>query len=737
MLGKRRFTQFGLALLLGGACAGGQQKAPGIDFDSAGFEGFDETHFDLLAADCSYSTTDPLTREMTLTVGADETAYLFKRVADSVVVANANKAGVECTVQTTKKITINGANGSAHKVILDFYGGTFGLATTTSGPNIIIALGSDAGNTLKIRGTPNADLLTFGTNGTTSYAAISVVGATARTTPDISFTGVKSVVASTGAGNDVISGQGGTTLGTSVLPLLGSISMTLYGGDGNDTITSGATSSGVRNSLFGGAGNDLFPQLATLGADDISGGADTDTVDYSARTSAVNVTVNTDIVGVAAVGSLTCVVKTSIADNDSFQIFSALASSTKFAYQVTPSPGFVQTDMTAVIIDISNVLIVTDVDVAGATYTAIHDAHGALAVTATSPGTTATIALTNDAIGTAGNQAIVILSGTPITAIVGMHNGSGAGTRDDGDIAASEHDHILVDVENIVGSSAGDTIDASLSPVAHVLMGMAGDDTLIGAGAADYFYGGPGNDTLKGGAGNDFLFGGDNDDVVQGGAGNDTINGGGVNCVAAVSAAAPVVPYVSAVCTTTFAAAATTAGIDTLDYSDRTVNTQAVYVDLSSLNCTGHAFGEISIPECDVIVTTGNPAVASVRNIRGGAGGDTLKGDARDNIIWGGGGADNIYGGLGNDALYGEAGNDIIYGNDGTNTALTVLQIAAGVQDNDYINGGAGTNTLKGDDGLDTIDSSQGSGDAVDCGLGDGDINLPSGDEASKLACEL
>ena len=864
MFGKRRFKQLGLALLLGGACGCGQQKDPGIDFDPAGYDGFTETHFNLLAADCTYSTTDPLTREMTLTVGADETAYLFKRSADSVVVANANKAGVECTVQTTKKITINGATGSDQKVILDFYGGTFGLSTTTSGPNIIIALGNDAGDTLKIRGTPNADLLTFGTNGTTSYAALSVVGATpVRTTPDFSLTGVKSIVASTGAGNDVITGQGGAALGTGVNALLGSISMTIYGGDGNDTITSGAASTGgARNALFGGAGNDYFPQQAALAADDISGGTgqagEVDTVDYSVRTSAVRVTLGTDLVGVAASGSLTCVAKASIADNDSFQIFSDGSHSTTFAYQVTPNvyptgsitvsgvvadgDSFTLTDTSstvlvfkyaigaesvvtagagetlidmktyetptaaqvatatynvinaahtpalhisattptvgpppvialtgtgtvygagttitkssagltvsgmgsgsafvesnanqtanAVIIDISSGSITTDVHVAAATYTAIDGAHGSLAVTATDPAGAVTIALTNDAVGATGNQTIVILPnpGAVFTA-VGMHNGSGAGTRDDGDIAASEGDHILADVENVIGSSKNDTIDASLSPVAHVLMGMAGDDTLIGAGLVDYLYGGPGNDTLQGGGGADFLFGGDGDDVLQGGVGNDTINGGGVNCVAAVSTAAPVVPYVSTVCTTTFAAASATAGIDTIDYSDRTGAGQAVYVDLSSLNCTGHTMGEISTSECDVIVSSGSPAVASVRNIQGGAGGDTLRGDARDNIIRGGAGADNIYGGLGNDALYGEAGNDNIYGNDGTDATNTTL-------DNDFISGGTGTNTLKGDDGLDTIDASQGTNDTVDCGKGDGDIYLP-GTGSHQTNCEL
>jgi Ca2+-binding RTX toxin-like protein len=158
-----------------------------------------------------------------------------------------------------------------------------------------------------------------------------------------------------------------------------------------------------------------------------------------------------------------------------------------------------------------------------------------------------------------------------------------------------------------------------------------------------------------------------------------------------------------------------------------------VYVDLTNLtNCTTHKMGEVSISECDVIVSSGTPAVASVRNIRGGSGDDTLIGDNRANIIWGGAGADTIDGSYGNDALYGEAGNDNIRGGPEVNVS------SPATTDDDYINGGTGKNTLNGGDGIDTIDSSSGSVDIVDCGAGDGDINVPSGTESPLVAnCEF
>jgi Ca2+-binding RTX toxin-like protein len=1002
MFGKRRLSQLGITLLLGGACACSAQKnsSKEIPFDPAGYEGFDETQFHLLAADCSYSNGD-----MTLTVAANETAYLFKRASDALVVANANIAGVECTVASTKKIIINGGTGD-QKVIVDFYTGTFNLATTST-PNIAIDLGAGTGDTVKVRGTTANDLITMGsTTGSTvtSYLAISTVGATpVRTTADISMLGVENIVVSAGAGNDNITAQGGAAVGhtstNTVGPLDGTITLTVYGGDGDDTLTGGAASVLTRNTLNGGAGNDYFPQAAGLSADTINGGAGIDTVDYGARASAIRATLGATTAAVAASGSFTCVAKASIADNDSFTIAADSTHSKTFAYNVTGSgayatgtvvtptrasltdgdyfivsdgthtktfayqkvanvypsgsitvtggasptvadgdtvtvkdvdgttvtfrfaigtssqtagageelvvvgaspsagdiadalatqlgqtrsPAFklsvthtsgnaaitltgtttygtgyalsqsasgmtlvgmangsasvvdpatsVAIDVTTngltaaqvaaatasaitgvhgagftvsvspayasgttvslkndaknagnVAIDVTGIsagavtggfavtgmaggaaffvesagnttanAIIIDVSavssaaaVCGLTYTAIHGAHDAtaFAVSATDPAGLVVIPLVNDATGAAGNQTITRSTGANFT-VTGMVNGAALITNDDGDIASAELDSIAADVENVIGSSMNDTINGSASAVVHVFMGMDGNDRLVGGSLTNFLYGGKGSDTLIGGGIADFLYGGDGDDTLQGGLGDDTIGGGGVNCIAAVANPAivtppitPSVPFINAVaCPTAAATGSTTSpGSDTIDYSDRS---NAVTVDLTQVNtatcATGHNMGEAT--ECDVIAPfgTGATAVSSIKNIRGGGGADTLKGDAQANMIWGGNGIDTITGGLGNDALYGEAGNDIIYGNDGNNAA-----IASTLLDNDYINGGPGTNTLKGDDGLDAIDSSLGSTDAVDCGLGDGDISLPNGTEASNTGCEL
>ena len=151
--------------------------------------------------------------------------------------------------------------------------------------------------------------------------------------------------------------------------------------------------------------------------------------------------------------------------------------------------------------------------------------------------------------------------------------------------------------------------------------------------------GGAGADNLQGTGKNDTLMGVGGDDVLMGYAGNDTLNGG---------AGADVLIGGS--------------GTDTADYSDEAV---AVLADLqiASLN-TGAAAGD---------------TYNSIENLSGGAGNDTLRGDAVANVLAGNGGNDAIFGRVGSDTLEGGAGNDTL-------------------------NGGAGADVLIGGAGIDTAD---------------------------------
>ena len=169
-----------------------------------------------------------------------------------------------------------------------------------------------------------------------------------------------------------------------------------------------------------------------------------------------------------------------------------------------------------------------------------------------------------------------------------------------------ELDKVMLDVENVTGGAGDDTITGSA--LDNVLDGGAGIDTISG---------GLGNDTIRGGAGNDILHGDAGDDVFDEGAaanGNDNIVGG--------------------------------AGIDRVDYSGR-------MADLVVVMDGTTASGDTANGEADVIAT-------DVENLIGGAGDDSLTGNALDNQIEGGAGVDTIFGLAGDDLIDGGAGADII-----------------------------------------------------------------------------
>lgn len=108
----------------------------------------------------------------------------------------------------------------------------------------------------------------------------------------------------------------------------------------------------------------------------------------------------------------------------------------------------------------------------------------------------------------------------------------------------------------VVGTPGPDLIDCSASTVGVTIMGLGGDDflvggrgndiimagdgndwifsregddILVGGDGKDGLFAGPGNDWLRGGDGNDTLFGGDGNDLLFGGKGDDPLFGAGGN----------------------------------------------------------------------------------------------------------------------------------------------------------------------------------------------------------------
>lgn len=86
---------------------------------------------------------------------------------------------------------------------------------------------------------------------------------------------------------------------------------------------------------------------------------------------------------------------------------------------------------------------------------------------------------------------------------------------------------VVADLDGVTGDDGHrgerDTIGADIEQ----LFGGAGNDTLTGNGLPNYLDGGLGNDLLRGGAGNDELWAVDGNDRVYGEAGDDNLYGGG------------------------------------------------------------------------------------------------------------------------------------------------------------------------------------------------------------------
>lgn len=166
----------------------------------------------------------------------------------------------------------------------------------------------------------------------------------------------------------------------------------------------------------------------------------------------------------------------------------------------------------------------------------------------------------------------------------------------------------------------GDMVTTSVERVT----GGGGDDRLTGASAADLLDGGGGDDTLTGGAGDDTLIGGAGVDTLTGDAGDDVFDQG-----AAADGADRM---------------AGGAGFDRVDYAARTA---ALVVVMDGTTDSGE-LGE------------GDRVQVDVEAVVGGAGVDSLTGNAGDNQLEGGGAADSLHGGAGDDVLDGNGGADLI-----------------------------------------------------------------------------
>lgn len=184
-----------------------------------------------------------------------------------------------------------------------------------------------------------------------------------------------------------------------------------------------------------------------------------------------------------------------------------------------------------------------------------------------------------------------------------------------------------VTVDLYLGTATGGHAQGDILALIEDLIGSSLDDRLNGSNAANRLTGDAGNDTIMARNGADSLYGGDGDDLLIGGAGADVLYGG--------------------------------SGTDTASYSS---STAAVTVSLGAvLGVGGDAQGD---------------SLTSIENLIGSNGyGDSLTGNANDNVLSGLGGNDTLNAGNGNDTIIGGMGADRIGVGGGAD--VVVFQTAA------------------------------------------------------------
>ena len=217
---------------------------------------------------------------------------------------------------------------------------------------------------------------------------------------------------------------------------------------------------------------------------------------------------------------------------------------------------------------------------------------------------------------------------------------------------------------------ANDTLDS-------VLIGFAGDDTLIGGSGNDFLRGDAGADTMAGGAGDDVYRVDQAGDVVT-----ENANEGTDHVFSSIS-----YTLTDNVENLTLFGAGAVSG--TGNALDNTIRAGSAPATLSGLAGNDELIGS-----------------ASGDTLIGGDGDDALYGRMGEDAIFGGAGNDVAFGGDQNDALYGEAGDDVLRGEAGRDMLAGGDgndRLFGGIQSDELL-GGAGSDILRGEDGNDTID---------------------------------
>jgi Ca2+-binding RTX toxin-like protein len=526
-----------------------------------------------------------------------------------------------------------------------------------------------------IRGNGGDDTLDY-----QAYLTGVVVNLTANTATDLVGTldvfGIETVLGGSGAdditgnnvGNLLIGNNGADTIdGAGGVDTIegGGGGDSLEGGGGNDLITGGAGS----DDLLGGPGNDdyFFANAIGIENDDIIelAGEGTDLVDFAALGATVALTLNLNT-GAGTNGSRTLAVSAGQVED----IFGTSANDNLTGNAANNRLEGRNGNDTMLGLGGDDELIGgLDND----RYRFALAAGGDTAVITEHP---------SEGTDTLDFSAITVVDPTMDFARVDLDEGVGgvagrvAEYGSDATRRVTASAGLMINFENIVGSSGNDVITGSDAP-----------NTIGGANGNDEIHGADGNDTLDGGSGDDSLYGERNNDRLLGGTGTNHLEGGSHDDTYFYPVGATADDTLVEEPATVIDGSSVVGGIDLINLSALTA---AVDLDL------GTTAGQLVNPGLMLTLTDLGPPASSqnFENVLGSlTATNDLTGNDSDNVLTGGNLNDTLVGGDGtddgNDLLTGGTGNDRLSG--GANDD-TLIRDAA---DNVTVDGGTGNDTLE------------------------------------------
>ncbi len=514
-------------------------------------------------------------------------------------------------------------------------------------------------------------------NNTVDYGGLSI----GNIVTDLSAVsaGYSTVTVNGGAGDDYITNIKNITGSQNADTITGDLtSNVLHGNGGDDKLDGGAGN----DTVYGDAGTDTIVGTLDNASDYYDGGADSDTVDYSALTGALTLIGGTNVSGGGGIGIGT----DTLANIEIFKSgFGAdILNGGTSAMTIYGNDG-------------------ADTISGGSSDDAIYGGSSALSDNAS-----------NTLDGGAGNDKIYAGSaGDTLRGGLGndtLYGGAGTDTAEyaiamianlnSSLVTADGQDVLDIDTIEILRAGSGaDVITGADTGVLATIYSGAGNDILSGGALAETLYGEAGNDTLRGGSGVDTIYAGDGNDLIYGAiltANRDLIYGGNGTL-------------------------GDSAGSDTLDFSDNANSALSIVVDMST---------QTGITTAGTAKISGNTVATfyQIENITGGSGEDLITGDANTNTINGGNGNDTIFvsnglddidGGLGIDTMdfssratavnLNLATSDIFDNGNGEAQTIHGIENLLGGSAGDTLYGDGTANSIQGGLGADIIKGGDGS----------------------------